>query len=512
MSLAERDGRAGGRYNGAMTRPQWLNPADPVAARRLILVSAALVVVALSAVGAFVNPLIGILGALTLLAVPLVLANRTVALALVVAVIMLLPFAALPVGIGFNPTLLDLALGAVYLIWIIRVVTRADRSAIGSPLAIGVLLFMGLAVVALVVGFSQGIPSKNQLRNFAELVLGAGLFIVLVDLVTDARSVRRVFLIITGFGCLAALVALGLYLLPATLQIRLLSTLRVLDYPTGPAVLRYLNDDPARLQRATGTSIDPNALGGMLAAACALLLPQLVSRVPLIRRRVAVGMVAIMGLALVATVSRGALVGVLVAGALVAFARDRRLLAVGIALAVVGLAVGAVVPWSRSYLDHFVQGLAGADRATQMRFGEYKDAFRLIQRYPLFGVGFGDVRDADLYRGVSSLYLIVASSMGVVGLAAFVGLLVAFAATLVRAWRGMSAAEGMRGVVLGSLAALTAVLVSGVFDHYFFTYPHEFALLWLVLGLGVCAARVGQVKKMEPDLPRVRPHLQGGGD
>jgi hypothetical protein len=53
-------------------------------------------------------------------------------------------------------------------------------------------------------------------------------------------------------------------------------------------------------------------------------------------------------------------------------------------------------------------------------------------------------------------------------------------------------------VVLGSLAALAAVLVSGFFDHYFFTYPHEFALLWLVLGLGVAAGRVALLGPAEP--------------
>ena len=43
-----------------------------------------------------------------------------------------------------------------------------------------------------------------------------------------------------------------------------------------------------------------------------------------------------------------------------------------------------------------------------MRFGEYKDALTLIERYPLFGVGFTGVPDIDLYLGVSMLYLIIA--------------------------------------------------------------------------------------------------------
>jgi O-antigen ligase len=154
--------------------------------------------------------------------------------------------------------------------------------------------------------------------------------------------------------------------------------------------------------------------------------------------------------------------------------------------------LAAALPWTRDYLEHFLAGVAGADRATQMRFGEYKDALRLIDRYPLFGVGFGDVRDVDLYRGVSSLYLIIASSMGLLGLTAFLGLMAAIGTRLTLACRRLGRENVLGSVVLGSLAALVAVLVSGIFDHYFFTYPHEFALLWLVLGLGVAAARLSE--------------------
>lgn len=463
--------------------------------RPLVVGAGVVTVLVLAAVAAFVHPLVAVVAALGLLVLPVVLAHRTLALAGVVAVVGLLPFAAIPLNVGFNPTLLDLALGAVYLIWVMRLVTRQNQgSALASPLAIAVVLFMGLAVVAFCVGLTQGMPSKNQIRTFGELVLAAGLFVVVLDLVRDAVTLRRVVRLVVGVCATAAAIGLLLYVLPDSLQMQLLSTLRVLDYPSGPAVLRFINDDPARLQRATGTSIDPNAFGGLLAVALAFLLPQLLSRAPLVPRRLAWLMAAVMGLAVLATVSRAALLGAVAGAVVVALAWNRRLLVWGALGAAVGLALAVALPWSRAYLEHFLAGLVGEDRATQMRFGEYKDAFRLIGRYPMFGVGFGDVRDVDLYRGVSSLYLIIASSMGLLGLSGFLGLMAAIGTRLTLACRRLGRENSLGSVVLGSLAALVAVLVSGFFDHYFFTYPHEFALLWLVLGLGVAAARLGEAE------------------
>jgi hypothetical protein len=462
---------------------------------RLWLAGAGLVM-ALAAAGALVHPLLGLAGVLAILAAPIVLAHRGLALGLVILVIALLPFGALPLNLGFNPTLLDLALAGAYLIWVMRLVTRAETTtALATPAGMALVIFLGLAVVAFLAGLAQGTPSKNQLRTFAELVLAAGLFVVVLDLVRDRTTLRRLFLALAALGTAAAALGLALYLLPASWQVSLLSPLRVLDYPSGPAVLRFLNDDPARLQRATGSHIDPNAFGGFLALVAALLLPQAFTRSGWLPRWLALGALALVSATTLATVSRAALLGLIAAALLVAAVRDRRLLALGLAAGGLLLAAAWLLPWSQAYLEHFAQGLVGADRATQMRFGEYRDALRLIERYPLLGIGFGDVRDADLYRGVSSLYLIVAVSMGLAGLAAFLALLAAVAAWLAAGWRRLAASADtadLAALALGSLAALVAVAVSGLFDHYFFTYPHELALLWFVLGLGGAAVRLGR--------------------
>lgn len=458
-------------------------------ARRRDWAGAAAITIGGALLAALVHPLVGLAAAAVALATPYILADIDLAFLVVVAVIGLLPFAAVPLGVGFNPTLLDGALAVLYAIWAVRLATRTDSLRPLPPLAAGVIAFMGLAVAAFLAGFNQDTPTKNQIRVFAELLGGAGLYFVVWTLVRDRASLRKVYLALVGVGTVAAVVGLALYALPDHVQMSLLSRLSVVGYPSGPGVLRYLNDDPARLQRATGTSIDPNSFGGILAVVAALLVPQVASRTPVVQRRNAlVAAVLVVG-ALLVTVSRGSLLGFAAALAVVGLARDRRLL-IGGGLALAGfLAASRLLPWTAGYVAHFTAGLTGEDLATRMRFGEYKDALRLIGRYPVLGVGFGGVRDIDLYRGVSSLYLSMAQAMGLVGLTAFVALMLAFCARLLAGWRRL-AAGGTRAILLGTLAALVAALVSGLFDHYFFTYPHAFALLWLVLGVGVCAARV----------------------
>jgi O-antigen ligase len=340
-----------------------------------------------------------------------------------------------------------------------------------------------IMVVAFLAGLGNGAPTKAEMRTFAELLLGVGLYFVLWGLIDSPRLLRRAFLAVVVLGALSAAVGISLYVLPDGTQMGLLSRLSVLDYPSGPGVVRYINDDPARLQRATGTSIDPNSFGGMLAVVAALLAPQVISRFPILPRRRAMGLLAALVMALLITVSRGSLVGLAAGLAVIGLVRDRRVL-VAVALGVAGLAgLAQLVPWTARYVANFTAGLAGRDLSTQMRFGEYRDALRLIARYPLLGVGFGSVRDIDLYRGVSSLYLIVSETMGLTGLVTLMAALGAVAAGIAAAWRRLPPG-GPRSIALGSLAALTAALVSGVFDHYFFTYPHAFALLWILLALG----------------------------
>jgi O-antigen ligase len=190
-------------------------------------------------------------------------------------------------------------------------------------------------------------------------------------------------------------------------------------------------------------------------------------------------------LALLLTYSRGAWVGLAAGVAWLALVRYRWLapvlLAAGLAAAAAGLGAG--------FADRLVEGFLLQDPATRLRLAEYQNALAIIQAYPVFGVGFGQAPSIDLQTGVSSIYLAVASRMGLVGLSV---LLWAVGAVLVTGWRGArrcwATAEG--DLLVAMLAALVSALVVGLLDHYFFNieFSHMAALFWVLAGAIVSVA------------------------
>jgi O-antigen ligase len=123
-----------------------------------------------------------------------------------------------------------------------------------------------------------------------------------------------------------------------------------------------------------------------------------------------------------------------------------------------------------------------------MRIGEYQDAFTLISRYPIFGVGFLGAPDVDTYIGVSSVYLLMAEQMGLVGVTVFLLTMGLYYFRAAAAWRGgLKHDPALAPLLLGLTAALLGAMTAGVVDHYFFNldFTHSVTLFWTYVGLGV---------------------------
>jgi hypothetical protein len=421
-----------------------------------------------------------------------ILRSLRIALLALVAVIFLLPFAALPVDLGFSPTLLDLALVGVFFVWVCRIVSRRERKLVAPPPALGVLAFAVLAVIAFVAGLGHAPLTAPVVRRFGELVLGILTFFVIVNAVRSVPDLRWLAVAIVALATVEAIVGVALYLLPHPVAVRALSTLRVVRYPTGSEVLRFIEDNPDLPLRAVSTSIDPNVLGGALIFSTTIAVALFAAPRPHVPRALAGIAVAIMGACMILTFSRGSFAGLAAALMALVLLRYRRLAWIGLAAA--GLLF--LLPPAQVYVQHFLEGLRGEDLATQMRFGEYKDALILITRHPWLGVGFAGTPEIDTYLGVSNVYLLIAEEMGVLGLVAFTATLVTLLVGFLRVRRHVAADSPLDPLVYGTSVAVFGAMVGGLVDHYLFNlvFPHATTLLWLTAGMSASAVRLARLQ------------------
>jgi polysaccharide biosynthesis protein PslJ len=406
----------------------------------------------------------------------------------VIGVICLLPFAAVPIDIGLKPTFLDLALAAVGGVWFLSLATGRQRTVVTAPITAPLIIFILVAIFSFIFGLGNGPLTTTLLRRFAELILSLSFVLIVVDYAHEWPRIERLVKVILLAGGGAAFIGIFLWLLPDETTNAVLNSLQRVGYPGG-WVVRYIEENPALSERAIGTSVDPNALGGLLVMIGALAGPQLVARRPLFPRWITMLLVGLVFVCLILTFSRGALVGLAAGLGFVAVARYRRLIPV----MVVALLLLLLLPATQGYVGRFVEGIQGQDLATQMRFGEYRDAVTLIMRYPLFGVGFSGSPDSDLYLGVANVYLTVGQRMGFLGLAAFVALmavLFGYAFFNRHSFRGL---ERHDPIWIGLHAALIGGLVVGIFDHYLFNvdFHHTVTIFWLFVGLATAATRAG---------------------
>ena len=438
---------------------------------------------------AILSPILALVGVAAIAGGLLMLRDVQWGLTALIALICLLPFGALPFKIGFTPTFLDIALVAVYFVWLVRIATGKSSRFMGTALGLPILVFLLLACASFVAGLAHAYLDQYVLRHFVEILLSISIFFVVVNCVQTERQLRVLVtaVIVAGFG--AALIGILLYFIPSAWSIQLLSALGRLGYPTGAGVLRYVEDNPDLAQRAISTSTDPNVLGGLLILITTLTTAQLFARKPLLPKYIIAGMVLVDGLCLYLTYSRGSAVGLAAGLGVLALVKYRRLVPIMIGAALLLL----LLPQAQDYVQHFVEGLQFQDLATLMRLGEYKDALILISRHPWIGVGFVGTPEGSLYIGVSNVYLLIAEEMGLIGLGAFLAVVAVFFRKVWSAWPQVRQHAGLEAILLGLTAAVAGILVGGLADHYFFnlSFPHSVAAFWLFLGLAMVTVQLG---------------------
>lgn len=395
-------------------------------------------------------------------------------LAGVLAVVYVLPFAVIPLGGPITPTLLELAFVYFVLATVaVAVIDRRWRLHVGWPEAL-VLLLLGVTVFAFLLGLGRNYTTQT-IHDYGRFVLAIAMFWLVRELIRVPADARRLVELLVLGSTVAAAIGLVLYAGGPGLTLRVLARLVPYGYPSGE-IVRYIEGDPLRAMRAIGTGVDPNAFGGVMMIGFLLAVTQVLSPSRSISGWLAGGATVLTGAALLLSYSRGAWVGAALGVGFVLLLRRRWMIAPLALAAAAGIAFGL----GSGFVVRLWEGFTIQDRATKLRLREYGNAWDIIREHPWFGVGFGDAPSVNLQTGVSSVYLLMAERIGLIGLAVF--LIIA----AVVAWRGLRGIIGRSGrdvdILLGLVAAFLALLAVAFVDHYFFNpeFSHTVALFWIV--------------------------------
>lgn len=352
---------------------------------------------------------------------------------------------ALAIGLAASITLSEVSLGALL---VLVVVSGRPRR---PPLLTPILAFAAWGLVSALAS-QQPLESLGQMRG----VLWLATVWVLVASLDDARAAHRFATLVFVLVSVVAVMAI----------------VQTAACPSTPPDVPGLAHFFHKCNRAHGFFSIYMTLAGVLTLVLVAALPRLAMGG---RHLAWAGPAWAAGLlALGLTYVRGAWVGFVaaVAGSLVCLRRGRVVVVVALAVLTVAIAAPRV--------SRRIETLNLANETVRDRLAMLNGGLRMIRDHPLVGVGPGQVKHVypstyappeALRRTTSHLHntpLQIAAERGVVGLALWLWIFVAWFRHAGLTWRGIpDSAPADRALALGALLAIAAFLVSGLFEYNF---------------------------------------------
>ena len=247
--------------------------------------------------------------------------------------------------------------------------------------------------------------------------------------------------------------------------------------------------------RVYSTLGNPNILGEYLLLVIPLACAMLLSSDNWKKRIACLTVVAVTGVCLLLTYSRGGYLGILFAAAVFLVLLDRRFL-------FLGLVAVALCPLylPESVIARFTSIGNLADSSTSYRVKIWLGSLAMLKDFGFSGVGFGSKAFNAIYPAYAmhgvytihahNLFLQILCDSGIVGLLVFLGLIVSFYRMMLTAIRH-EADRRARFMQIGCVSAVSGFLLQSLTDHNF--YDYRIVLLFFgMLGLGVLFTRMGR--------------------
>ncbi|HEY3087700.1 MAG TPA: O-antigen ligase family protein [Jatrophihabitantaceae bacterium] len=358
--------------------------------------------------------------------------------------------------------------------WLIAAVSNLGRHRrVAEPIRTFAWLFVGAVLVSYVAANSRAMFGAEARAADAGLLMACSWMGVLLLTMDRVPTRERLDVLLRRLVLLAgALATLGL--LQFATKMPFTNYLQVPGLATNQSLVSLYGRNG--LTRPAGTAVHPIEFGAVLTMALPIALHYAMidrHRPPLHRWYP----VLAIGFAVPISISRSAVLSLIVVLCFVlpTWARAARRRAYAAILALFG-AVYVMVPGLLGTITHLFTGVSN-DSSAKSRSGSFSIAYDFISRTPVFGRGFLTFLPA--YRILDDQYLGLLIETGVVGLAAYLGLLVSAVVGGLRLRRTANRIDSMLGVSLAASAA-SALASFALFDA--FSFPMAASLIFLILG------------------------------
>lgn len=364
-------------------------------------------------------------------------------------------------------TYLEILILTLALTWVIEAAVK--RKHVSFPHLWLVLAFIGVGALATAV--SQDVRAGLGLFK-AYILEPVIVYLVVVNTMTSKSSLRRMEWGIIGLLCIVSVVGV----------------LQVFD--AVPIPMPYGDESP---QRITSLFPFPTAIGKLLGPLIGFGLAFLFYAKSAFKdeyRLRVIGWTVALGLgvfSLLASVNRGAILGVIASAFVLLFFSRRKALFLSLAiLLIVGL---LFVPKFQSEISDV---LSRQDTSTDVRIVMWQGTWRMIMANPIFGAGLGgfptlydqyrDASHVELFPNPDNLLLTLWAELGLAGLAVFLWLCVAWMKHALDAVR--QSPRGSQNWLFGLafLAAFVAFFIHGFLDTPYFKNDLS-VCFWMMFGM-----------------------------
>lgn len=337
-----------------------------------------------------------------------------------------------------------------------------------------VSVFLGLFAVCILYAGTTSYAFPAALLSMALFLILMAVFFVAKDAVDTEEKLDFVLWVLISMGALIALYAVYQYIVGVEMDAAWVDA-ESFDIKT----------------RAYATFTNPNVLGEYLILVGSLAAGMMWKMRNWFGKLYYTACFGVICLGLVATGSRGAMLGLLFSAGLFVLLSEKRLIPLGIILLLLMPFILPASLWAR-----LASSVTMSDSSSLYRMSIYSASLDIIGHYWQTGIGIGafnqiyplfSLEAANAYHS-HNLFLQEFIELGVVGFSILVLLFLFFFQKLYSAMRTVPKRfQFLLGAVFGGFGGL---LLQGITDHLWFDYKIVL-FFWCFIGLGMAAVRVG---------------------